>query len=288
MATRTPLTPTQAPTRPRPPWLRALGRHEPPATLVIAGRPYRQSRRFKHDAFAATALYDAEGGANGEQVVVKFGRTASAFGVPLSWLGRHLSRKERDVHRRLVGIGEVPEAVDGLETPSRACRHALVRRYVGGQTLRDTPKAELSADFFNRLEALIDRVHARGVAVMDLNKADNVLVDEHGRPHLIDFQLSVRHGVGADRRWWARWLPGAGWWLGVLQRCDRFYVAKHFARRQPDAFNRKHGELDALRPGLTRWWRTISRPTRTLRRRLLVGLKVRRGNGTADTEAAAV
>ncbi|MEM1444759.1 MAG: hypothetical protein AAGF84_01780 [Planctomycetota bacterium] len=268
-------------TRPRPPWLRALGRHEPPETVTIAGRLYRRQQHFKHDAFAATARYAADHADASDQVIVKFGRTASVFGVPLSWLGGHLCGKERDVHRRLVGIEAVPEAVDGLEPPGRPFRHTLVRRYVPGRTLRDHLPDTLPDDFFARLNALLDQVHARGIAVMDLNKAENLLVDETGRPHLIDFQLSVR------KRAWAV-LPGAGWWLGVLQGCDRFYVAKQFARAQPEAFREQHGDLEAMRPALTRGWRTFSRPLRTLRRKLLVSLKVRRGNGNADTEVATV
>ncbi|MEM7575945.1 MAG: hypothetical protein AAF328_00600 [Planctomycetota bacterium] len=264
-------------TRPRPPWLRALGRHDPPETLTIAGERFRCREHFKHDAFAATAVYVGQNPT--DTVVVKFGRTASAFGVPLSWLGAHLCHKERDVHRRLRGIAAVPEALDAPETSSRACRHTLVRRYVPGDTLRDTDPDRLADDFFADLGALLAEVHARGVAVMDLNKAENVLVDEAGQPHLIDFQLSVR------RRGWTLF-PGARWWLGVLQGCDRFYVAKHFSRAQPETFRQTHGDLDAMRPALTRGWRVISRFPRTLRRRLLVSLKIRRGKGTAETETA--
>ncbi|MEM8783172.1 MAG: hypothetical protein AAGE65_10010 [Planctomycetota bacterium] len=276
-------------TRPRPPWLRALGRHEPPETLRIAGETYRCAARFKVDAFAATAVYVPRPGsaidplADADAVVVKFGRTASAFGLPMAWIGAHLCGKERDMHRRLAGIAAVPAAVDRLESPGRAFRHTLVRRYVPGRTLREVPAEELPDDFFAKLDVLLDQVHARGVAVMDLNKAENVLVDATGRPHLIDFQLSVRRGVPADRRWWA-WVPGSAWWLGVLQGCDRFYIAKHFAHAQPQAFAQTHGDLDELRPRLTRVWRRFTLPLRALRRQLLVGLKVRRGRGTADTE----
>ena len=259
--------------------------------VTIAGVAYHRVERFKQDAFAATARYArVEGqGVGPAEVVVKFARTAPLLGLPLGWLGAHLSGKERDVHRRLTGIAGVPAVVDDVVLEgdaARAGRHALGRVYVEGRTLREVPGSELAAGFFAELEALLQQVHDRGIAVMDLNKAENVLVDTHGRPHLIDFQLSVRHGVGEGRRWWSH-LPGARWWLGVLQGCDRFYIAKQFARTLPDAFAEAHGDLEALRPGLTRWWRRLTKPTTAARRKLLVALRVRSGTGHADTERPA-
>ena len=284
---------TQSPTRPRPPWLRALGRHETPDALTRAGHAYRCVHRYKHDAYAATARYASDEPTDAPAAIVKFGRTAPLLGLPLAWLGAHLCRKEREVHRRLEHVPGVPAALDDLDTQAlpRAFRHAFARTYVPGRTLRDVPAHELPDDFFATLAALLDAVHARGVAVMDLQKAENILVDPQGQPHLIDFQLSVRHGHDGDssRRAWT-YLPGATPWFRLLQRCDRFYIAKHFARMQPDRFAQTfvpvHGDLDTLRPPLTRCWRALTKPTRHLRRRLLVRLRIRHGSGTADTETA--
>ena len=258
----------------RPAWLRALGHAEPPETVEAQNQTWSRVRIYKHDAFAATALYRDE---SGEQIVVKFCRTSPAFGVPFAWLGRHLSNKEQRFHERLDGLSGVPDAIDGITANGQALPNAFGRVYVPGKPLQagDTPDDA----FFPDLAQLLDEVHARGVAIIDLNKADNIIVDLEGRPHLVDFQLSAMRGEGFPRgtRLGRRWFASH-------QRADRYHLTKHWLRLRPDQLANDPPDLDALRPLASKLLRRFWRPVILLRRRLLVLLGVRQGPGTADTE----
>ncbi len=261
--------------RRRPAWLRALGDREPPATLTAGGVPYRRAAVYKHDAFACTCRYEAVAREH-PTLIVKFCRTQSAFGVPFAWLGAHLRNKEARFYRALHDVDAVPALVADIETGKRACRHVLAHVFVDGEPLQ--PGVEIDGSFFPALFALIDTVHQRGIAVVDLNKIDNVIVDKLGKPHLLDFQLSV---MGAA--WWT-WNPLGKAWLRSLQRSDRYHLAKQWRRLQPEAFAASGMDVEALRPASVRVWRKVWRPVILLRRRMFVALGVRRNRGTADTE----
>ena len=124
-----------------------------------------------------------------------------------------------------------------------------------------------------------------GVALVDLDKADNFIVGTDGRPHLLDFQLAF----AADRRGFLpKWLTVRG--LHALQRCDRYHLLKHRVRQRPDGVcggdaAAARAQLDARRPGVIRLWRRVWRPVILARRRLFVRLGIRHGDGTAATEA---
>ncbi len=272
----------------RPAWLRALGHGTPPPRLDIAGQPYHRAELFKHDAFAATALYEParseEAGCDhaARPIVVKFCRQSSAFGVPLGWFGRYLARKERRFYDALSALDAVPDPVGPIAHDGLELRHAFGHVFVPGRTLPELAEADgLRNGFFAELFAVVDRVHAQRIAVVDLNKAENVIVDDSGDPHLLDFQLSVLAPA-----WWPRF-PLTRWWLNSLQRSDRYHLAKHWRRYRPDEFAQSGLDVDALRPGTVRFWRKAWRPVILLRRRLFVALGVRRGPGTADTELSA-
>ena len=76
----------------RPKWLKALGLDSPPETLRIADVPHRLVEVFKHDSWAATALYE---GPERRLRVVKLHRQSSLLGLPMGWLGRRTARNER-------------------------------------------------------------------------------------------------------------------------------------------------------------------------------------------------
>jgi hypothetical protein len=90
--------------QPRPPPLRALGRHEPPSTIEIAGHGFRRVEVLKHDSWAASAVYR-----DGDQwVICKFNRQQAICGLPMGWLGRGLGARERRFLERLAGAGKAP------------------------------------------------------------------------------------------------------------------------------------------------------------------------------------
>jgi predicted Ser/Thr protein kinase len=74
-------------------------------------------------------------------------------------------------------------------------RHALLMDYVDGAPLRDNAPGQ---EFYTRLEDLIRRMHAAGVAHCDLRTGSNILVGKDGRPYIIDFASCVFRGRGLN------------------------------------------------------------------------------------------
>ncbi|MFT5462089.1 MAG: hypothetical protein ACI8QS_000961, partial [Planctomycetota bacterium] len=83
-----------------PAWLLALGREEPPAEVDLESGRYRLKKIFKHDFFAFTARYDRTQPDQEFDVVLKVGRKAWMFFVPLGWIGRlHAWHESRVLQR---------------------------------------------------------------------------------------------------------------------------------------------------------------------------------------------
>ncbi len=235
----------------------------PPARLLVRGQPYELERVFKHDFFAATALYRLQGeGGELARLVVKFGRTQSYCGLPTEWIGRLLRRREERFHRRADGV-------PGIQRwHAKISDTAYALEYVAGQTLDTLAKNPPPGAFFDSLRVTLDRLHARGVAYCDLNKRSNIVVTESGQPGLIDFQISVVHNP--DALW--PWEPVSYWIVRYLQRMDLYHLYKH-KRRLAKAELRPEELLLSRRPGvLTALHRRLVTPLRHLRRALLARL----------------
>jgi hypothetical protein len=259
-----PKTPTA---RPRPPIFRALGAHEPPERVEVGGQPYQLVRVFKHDSWAATALYRGPSG----QIVCKFNRQQSVAGLPMRWLGRRLARREAAVLQRLSDLPNVPRWAGDVCVNGRRLEHAVAHDYVPGHPLGDGER--VNDRFFGELTDLLATMHRRGIAYVDLHKRENVIVGDDGRPYLIDFQISLT-------------LPN--WWparavLRMAQRSDDYHLAKHVARCRPD-LGGVLPSIAANRPWWIRLHRLVARPFRACRRRLLVWCGVRTGRGRVGSE----
>jgi hypothetical protein len=258
---------------PRPPLLRALGRNDPPEVVRIGGGVYRRAEIFKHDSWAATARYR---GGQGD-VVCKFNRVQSIFGLPMGWLGRWLAHRESLALRRLAGLQGIPLVLEPRSAEGLLLPNAVGHPYIAGHPLSsgERPRDE----FFTDLERLLRAVHARDVAYIDLHKRENILVDEAGRPWLIDFQVCF--GLWSPRL--AR-IPALRSLLHALQAADWYHLLKHVKRHRPDQL----GQIEAARATGRPWWIRVHRlfavPFRTLRRGLLTALGVRGRGGRAVTE----
>lgn len=253
----------------RPALFRALGDAEPPLEIEVRGCRLRQVTVFKHDSWAATALYAGEG----HRVVCKFNRREPIFGIPMTWLGRALARREARMLKLLAEEHHVPAGCGSVRVNGRKAPTAVAHEYVPGEPLRS--QDNVGAGFFDDLERLIESLHQRRIAYVDLHKLENILVGPDGRPWLIDFQISVR----LPQVWPLSWL------LNMLQESDRYHIAKHRAR-QPLGQPGLQLAGECVR---TPWWirlhRLLTIPFRTLRRRLLVAVGIRTGKGLAHTEA---
>lgn len=235
--------------------MRALGKAGPPETFTLDGTTYRFRRTMKHDFFAATACYAND---SGRQVVLKVSRTIDFAGVPLLWVGRWLCRREVHFYEKLADVPNVPKVL-GTVGPT-----GFVHEYVPGRPLeKDRPVPER---FFERLLELLEELHRRGIAYVDTNKPQNILVGDDGRPHLIDFQISY------DVARAGRWVPRQ-WLLRRLQQEDVYHVLKHRRRMQPEGMTRGERERSTRQSALIRLHRFATRPYFLLRRRTFKRLR---------------
>jgi hypothetical protein len=262
--------------------LRALGTADPPEMIHVSGCDYRRVEIYKHDSWAATAVYEAvlqglkRSEAGARRIICKFNRRQSAFGIPLLWLGRKLGSREAMFLRLFADVAQVPDPCGPVYVDGRPAETAVARCFIAGHPLGANER--VGDDFFRELAEVLDAVHERGAAYVDLHKRENVLVGTDGRPHLIDFQVSfIPYQSGLGRLL-------TGWALPILQRMDDYHVAKLHRKCRPDQCNLTADELYRLMPLPVRIHRLIAQPLRRLRRALLVRLGVRTGRGEAQSE----
>src|SRR6516165_9645513 len=101
--------------RPRPPMFRALGKEEPPDEITIEGQRYQRKTVFKHDSWAATALYQSLQ----RTIVCKFNRRQGISFLPMTWLGRLLAGREKRILNLLAGAPCVPGVLGGVVAGGR-------------------------------------------------------------------------------------------------------------------------------------------------------------------------
>ncbi len=259
--------------KPRPKWLKALGLESPPETLQVAGVPHRVRELYKHDSWAATALYE---GPEGALRIVKLHRRSPVFGLPLGWLGRRTASNERRLLEHLAGLRGIPALVGPVcDSKGQVLLNAVAREYVAGHPLGN--REPVSDTFFHDLNRLLDEMHQRRTVYVDLHKRENIIVTDRGEPCLIDFQISLT---------WPDWLH-SGPIFRILARSDQYHLMKHWARCRPDQCGMDSTTLQKQIPWWIRAHRLVARPFREFRRRLLVRLGIRSGKGRVETEVFA-
>jgi predicted Ser/Thr protein kinase len=223
-------------------------------SFTLGGRTYRLEKVLKHDFFAVTGRYR---GPDGEAVCLKHYHTEPWLGWPLEWSGRLMADREVRHYRLLADLPNVPRLL------GRVGKSAFAHSWVEGNDLLDQ-KDMLPDDFFDRLEALLAEVHAHGMAYVDMNKPDNVLIDTLGRPVLIDFQISWAPNLGrgpmsaVKRRF-----------LRMLQQSDLYHITKLKRRYRKDLMTAEERQDSYRRPWFLRLHRLVGAPLRDLRRKFL-------------------
>ncbi|MFH8336414.1 class IV lanthionine synthetase LanL [Streptomyces sp. AM6-12] len=117
---------------------------------------------------------------------------------------RHRLRNERAVLTALDGVAGVPRALDYFahQSDEYLVMSGCGDRDLRGEVLRNgpyrndgtRPERALSV-LASRLLSVLDAIHDRDVVVRDL-KPDNVVLDDSGRCHVIDFGISELDGAG--------------------------------------------------------------------------------------------
>lgn len=249
-----------------PPCLRALGREKLPATLSLLKGKFRFVRLFKHDFFAVTALYEGPTG----KAVLKVGRKVDFLGLPCGWIGRLLTNREVNQYRRLQDLDAVPRLL------GRWGKHGFAHAYVEGHPMQKGER--VGDDFFGRLRDAIDAIHRRDVAYVDLEKPQNVIVGDDGRPYLIDFQIAwhipKRYG---GNLWPARVV------LKCFQDADRYHIAKLQRRTRPDQLSPDQLAATYRKPWYVDLHGWLTRPLTKFRRRTLERLDGKPQTGERGT-----
>jgi hypothetical protein len=258
--------------RPRPPLFRALGAANPPMVIVVDGQRYEQVEIYKHDSWAATALYAGAAG----RITCKFNRIQPILGFPTLWLGKRLAERERCALERLADLPQIPKPLGPVFVEGQRLRNAVARVFIPGHPLGK--HETVGPKFFTSLRGAILEMHRRGIAYVDLHKRENVIVGDDGRPYLVDFQINL--DITHPR---LRWLPGIQTVFDWFREGDLYHLEKHIRQADPQAATASRLEI----PAWLRLHRTIAVPFRELRRRLLVARGIRLGRGSVATEVFA-
>lgn len=112
-------------------------------------------------------------------------RKTYPHGNPLS---RGLLNHEAAVLSALAGVEGVPRLVEFVPG-----RHLLMEYRAG----RPVGTGRAHPEAYRRLERLVEELHRRRVVHLDLRQRRNILIDEQGRPTLLDFQSSIRFPANA-------------------------------------------------------------------------------------------
>jgi hypothetical protein len=235
-----------------------------PQAVTCGGRTFTRVETFKHDFFAATGLYRGPEGL----AVLKLGRQNELLTIPADWIGQYLAQREVRAYEALDDLPGVPRLIGAVGA------NGFLHEFIPGHSLG--PRERVSDTFFDELQQLLDTVHARDVAYVDLEKRQNIVVGDDGKPYLLDFQIALQLPPGGWRRSWPmRWL------LQRLQAADRYHLLKHKRRLRPDLLtDEERKRLE--RPGrLIRLHRVLVRPLTRMRRTTLKRI----GAGVAATIA---
>jgi hypothetical protein len=190
-------------------------------------------------------------------------------------LGRRLARHEVHLLKLLGDLKGIPALAGSVSVEGTLLPNAVARTYIEGHPLGN--REAVNEAYFPALSKLLEGMHDRKVAYVDLHKRENILVGETGEPFLIDFQISIA---------WPRWLP-AGPLFRMLCRSDDYHLMKHWSRCRPDQCRLDEAEIRKQVPWWIRIHRLVAVPFRELRRKLLVKVKVRAGKGRVETEVFA-
>ena len=164
------------------------------------------------------------GGTEPDVVIVACGQARAVlkdYGRADGWfarlIGPLLIHREAQALRRLAGVTGVPRMLRRLDA------RAVLMEYVPAEPW---PRMQPPAVAFDRLDALVANMHTRGVAHCDLRAPSNILVDESGRPFLVDFVARVCRG----RPWNLPW----NWIFRRFCQADRNALAKLKVRHAPE------------------------------------------------------
>lgn len=151
-------------------------------------------------------------------------------------LGRFFLAREVKALNKLSGLEGIPQNAFRLD------RNAIAFRFLPGSTINNFKPNTLPVEFFQGLEKLVQDMHGRGIAHLDLRYRRNILVRDDGRPGIIDFQSQI----GLDH------LPG--WLRRHFERVDISGVYKQWKKRSPATIDEARKSLLESHSRLRKLW----------------------------------
>jgi hypothetical protein len=151
--------------------------------------------------------------------------------------GAWMIRRELRVLRTLDGLPGIPAGAFRMD------RFALGERFVEGSPLRSLSAGDVPVAFFERLEAMVQAMHARGIAHLDLRNAGNILMDAAGEPMLLDFPSAIN----------IRWMPGP--LRKRMEWIDLSGIYKHWMRLAPGTMGEAREGVLLWQLRNRKWWR---------------------------------
>jgi serine/threonine protein kinase len=156
---------------------------------------------------------------------------------PARWLANWLLKRERRALAALANCAAVPTVV--FERPGAYFAYRMIEGEL------------LTREVFNRdprgltvkLATLVEDLHDQGVFHLDLHQRKNLLVDEAGDLHVLDFGSALRPGVVGRALF--------GWLLAYV---DRQAELKYLARFAPEHLTQQEMRAIARRLWLRRLW----------------------------------
>ena len=121
---------TKSSSKQRPALFRALGHDDPPKEIEVGDQIYRCAKVFKHDSWAATALYESCDDQPRHKIVCKFNRTQPIGPIPMGWLGKRLANREFEMYHLLADLPDIARGYkdvthDGIKL-TNACVHDFI------------------------------------------------------------------------------------------------------------------------------------------------------------------
>lgn len=147
----------------------------------------------------ATSYFKQGGATEPEVALVSVGDARAIFkdyARTPGWFGRLLAPvliwREASALRRLAGLTGIPAILE------QADARGLLMEYLPALPW---PEAKAPNIAYERAEALVAAMHARGVAHCDLRGGGNMLVDQAGQPYIVDFVARVHRGAPWNIPW---------------------------------------------------------------------------------------
>ncbi len=158
-----------------------------PLRAWLANAPVREAALLSKGYQGSVYLFEHAG----RRWVVK----RAGQGLLSGWFHRLMLDREAAVYGKLGEVAGVPAALGLLDD------EWLVLEFIDGESLHQA-RHELRdrEGFYARLHAVIQAIHAAGVAHGDLKRKQNILVTADESPYIIDFGTALRRdGAFVDR-----------------------------------------------------------------------------------------